>query len=87
MDTQFSEIRDLLMKLTSGKVRSETIPLEDSANSNDGETEEEKEKIKGLKKPNLLNPPHPTPHPKVGSPGTMRFLFCTLPTHLSLILA
>ena len=42
MDIQFGEIRDLIMKLSNGKVPSETITLEDSANSNDGDTEEEK---------------------------------------------
>ena len=39
MDTLFAETRDLLKQLASGKVPTETIPLEDSANSNDGDTE------------------------------------------------
>ena len=43
MDLKFDEMRDLLMKLSNGKALLETItPLEDSANSNDGESEEEK---------------------------------------------
>ena len=47
MDTQFAEMRDLIKQLASGKVPKETTPLEDSATSHDGDTEEELEKKRG----------------------------------------
>ena len=49
MDTKFAEMRELITQLASGKAPKETTPLEDSANSNDGDTEEEKEKKRGWK--------------------------------------
>ena len=66
METQFAEIRDLLMKLTSGKAPSETIPIEDSANSHDGETEEEKGKEKGVGKTKPIKPSSTSTIPEGG---------------------
>ena len=48
MDTKFAEMRELITQLASGKVPKETTPLDDSASSHDGETEEGKEEKKGV---------------------------------------
>ena len=48
MDTKFAEMRELITQLASGKVPKETTPLDESATSNDGETEEGKGEKKGV---------------------------------------
>ena len=66
MDTQFAELRDLLKQLASGKVPPETTSLEDSANSNDGDTEEEKEKRKGVEQTEPIKPSSSNSKPEGG---------------------
>ena len=49
MDTKFAEMRELITQLASGKVAKETPPpLDESATSNDGETEEGKGEKQGV---------------------------------------
>jgi len=62
MDTKFAEMRELITQLASGKVPKETTPLDESATSNDGETEEGKGEKKGVE--------HIETDPKVSSTST-----------------
>ena len=66
---QFAEMRDLIKQLASGKAPPVDIPLEDSANSNDGKTEEDKEKDKGVEENKSSKPSTSSSLPEGGKPG------------------